>query len=41
MSTQIKAKLDRSFMLTHDLALHLEELSLNLDLPNLKISQIN
>lgn len=40
MSTQIKAKLDRSFTLTHDLVLHLEEISLNLDLPNLPSNRI-
>jgi hypothetical protein len=40
MSKQIKAKLDRSFTLTHDLVLHLEENSLNLDLPNLPSNRI-
>jgi hypothetical protein len=40
MSEQIKSKLDRSFTLTHDLVLHLEENSLNLDLPNLPSNRI-
>lgn len=40
MSEQLKAKLDRSFTLTHDLVLHLEEISLNLDLPNLPSNRI-
>lgn len=40
MSKKIKMKLDRSFALTHDLVLHLEEISLNLDLPNLPSNRI-
>lgn len=40
MSKQLKAKLDRSFTLTHDLVLHLEEMSLNLDLSNLPSNRI-
>ena len=40
MSKQLKAKLDRSFKLTHDLVSHLDETSLNLDLPNLPSNRI-
>lgn len=40
MSQQLKAKLDRSFKLTHDLVLHLDEISLNLDLPSLPSNRI-
>ncbi len=37
----LKAKLERSFQLTHDLVTHLEEKSLILDLPNLPSNQIS
>ena len=40
MNQQLKAKLDRSFKLTHDLAEHLDETSLNLDLPSLPSNRI-
>jgi hypothetical protein len=40
MSKQLKAKLDRSFKLTHDLVSHLDETSLKLDLPNLPSNRI-
>jgi hypothetical protein len=36
----LKAKLDQAFQLTHDLAVHLEEESLSLDLPNLPSNRI-
>ena len=35
MDQKLKEKLARSFRLTHDLVTHLDETSLNLDLPNL------
>jgi len=35
LNQQLKAKLDRSFQLTYDLVVHLDETCLNLDLPNL------
>ncbi len=37
---QLKEKLDRAFKLTHDLVIHLDETSLNLDLPNLPSNRI-
>jgi hypothetical protein len=37
---KLKEKLDRSFRLTHDLVAHLDEASLNLDLPNLPSNKI-
>ena len=40
MRQQLKAKLDRSFKLTHDLVSHLDEGSLNLDLPSLPSNRI-
>ncbi len=40
MNQQLKAKLDRSFKLTHDLVVHLDEISLNLDLPSLPSNRI-
>jgi hypothetical protein len=40
VSQQLKAKLDRSFKLTHDLVVHLDETSLNLDLPGLPSNRI-
>lgn len=40
MNQQLKAKLIRSFKLTHDLVTHLDEASLNLDLPNLPSNRI-
>lgn len=40
MFSQLKAKLDRSFTLTYDLVSHLDEISLNLDLPNLPSNRI-
>jgi hypothetical protein len=40
MAHPLKAKLDRSFMLTHDLVSHLDETSLKLDLPNLPSNRI-
>ena len=40
MNQKLKEKLDRSFTLTHDLVTHLNEPSLNLDLPNLPSNQI-
>ena len=40
MNHQLKEKLDRSFRLTHDLITHLDETSLNLDLPNLPSNKI-
>lgn len=40
MNQQLKAKLNRSFKLTHDLVAHLDEISLNLDLPNLPSNRI-
>lgn len=41
MNQQLKAKLDRSFKLTHDLVVHLDEASLGLDLPNLPSNRIS
>ena len=41
MNEQLKAKLDRSFKLTHDLVVHLDEESLGLDLPNLPSNRIS
>ena len=38
---QLKAKLDRAFVLTHDLVAHLDEESLGLDLPNLPSNRIS
>lgn len=40
MSQPLKTKLDRSFKLTHDLVLHLDEISLNLDLPGLPSNRV-
>ena len=40
MNLQLKAKLDRSFMLTHDLVTHLDESALSLDLPGLPSNEI-
>jgi hypothetical protein len=40
VNQQLKAKLDRSFKLTHDLVVHLDETSLNLDLPSLPSNRI-
>ena len=40
MNQQLKAKLDRSFKLTHDLVVHFDEESLSLDLPNLPSNRI-
>ncbi len=40
VNQQLKAKVDRAFKLTYDLVLHLEETSLNLDLPNLPSNRI-
>jgi hypothetical protein len=40
VNQKLKEKLDRSFRLTHDLVAHLDEASLNLDLPNLPSNQI-
>ena len=41
MNQVLKAKLDGSFQLTHDLVGHLEEASLSLDLPNLPSNRIS
>ena len=41
MSQQLKAKLDRAFKLTHDLVVHLDETSMNLDLPDLPSNRIS
>ena len=41
MIPQLKAKLDRSFKLTHDLVIHLDEESLGLDLPHLPSNRIS
>lgn len=41
MNQQLKAKLDRSFKLTHDLVHHLDEESLSLDLPGLPSNRIS
>ena len=40
MKKHLKAKLDRSFKLTHDLVSHLDEVFLNLDLPSLPSNRI-
>ncbi|MBK8421750.1 hypothetical protein [Candidatus Villigracilis saccharophilus] len=40
MNQQLKTKLDRSFKLTQDLVIHLDETSLTLDLPNLPSNRI-
>jgi hypothetical protein len=40
VNQKLKEKLDRSFRLTHDLVTHLNETSLNLDLPNLPSNRI-
>lgn len=40
MNQKLKEKLDRSFRLTHDLVAHLDETSLNLDLPGLPSNRI-
>jgi hypothetical protein len=40
MNRHLKTKLERSFKLTHDLMVHLEEEALPLDLPNLPSNQI-
>ena len=40
MNQLLKTRLDRSFQLTHDLVVHLEETALNLDLPNLPSNRI-
>jgi hypothetical protein len=40
VNQQLKAKLNRAFKLTYDLVLHLDETSLNLDLPNLPSNRI-
>lgn len=40
MNQQLKVNLDRSFKLTYDLVVHLDETSLNLDLPSLPSNRI-
>ena len=40
VNQQLKTKLDRSFKLTQDLVIHLDETSLTLDLPNLPSNRI-
>lgn len=40
MNQQLKAKINRSFELTYDLVVHLDETSLSLDLPNLPSNRI-
>lgn len=40
MSQQLKAKLNRAFDLTYKLVAHLDETSLNLDMPNLPSNRI-
>jgi hypothetical protein len=40
VNQKIKEMLDRSFRLTHDLVAHLDETSLNLNLPNLPSNRI-
>lgn len=40
MNEQLKAHLSRAFQLTHDLVAHLDEPSLNLNLPNLPSNRI-
>jgi hypothetical protein len=41
MASVLKARLTQSFQLTHDLVAHLEETSLNLDLPGLPSNRIS
>ncbi len=41
MNLKLKEKLERSFILTHDLVEHLDEASLSLDLPGLPSNQIS
>jgi hypothetical protein len=41
MNQKLKAQLDRSFQLTHDLVAHLDESSLRLDLPKLASNRIS
>ena len=40
MSQQLKTRLDRSFKLTQDLVIHLDEIYLSLDLPSLPSNRI-
>jgi len=40
MNHQLKARLDQSFALTRDLVVHLDEMALGLDLPNLPSNRI-
>src|SRR6476620_7806606 len=40
MNHQLKARLDQSFTLTRDLVVHLDEMALGLDLPNLPSNRI-
>ncbi|MGH7177258.1 MAG: hypothetical protein ACREJC_07755 [Tepidisphaeraceae bacterium] len=40
MTQKLKAQLDRSFELTHDLVAHLDETALGLDLPNLPSNRL-
>jgi len=40
MTQKLKARLDRSFELTHDLVAHLDETALGLDLPNLPSNRL-
>ena len=40
MSQQLKTRLDRSFKLTQDLVVHLDEIHLSLDLPSLPSNRI-
>lgn len=40
MNQQLKARINQAFKLTHDLVAHLDEASLNLDLPNLPSNRI-
>lgn len=41
MNEKLKMQLERSFKLTHDLVVHIDEESLNLDLPNLPSNRIS
>jgi hypothetical protein len=41
MASVLKARLTQSFQLTHDLVAHLEETSLNLDLPGLPSNRLS
>ncbi len=41
MNQMLKTKLNQAFQLTHDLAAHLEEEALSLDLPNLPSNRIS